>query len=155
MPAAERAELEDYRGSGYDRGHLAPAANMPDAESMVQSFSLANMIPQAPINNRKAWAKIEKDTRKYVMRARGDVYVFSGPVYLEDRGYAGRVPVPSHLFKLIHDSTTGKSWAHWLENSDEARPGKPIGYNELVSKTGINFLRADFVRIGAADNREK
>ena len=49
---------------------------------MAQSFSLANIVPQAPMNNRKAWAGIERATRKYVMRAAGDVFVITG----SDRG---------------------------------------------------------------------
>ena len=72
LPRAERAELKDYRDSGFDRGHMAPAGDMADEESMAQSFSLANMVPQYPINNRKSWAGIERATRKYVMRAAGD-----------------------------------------------------------------------------------
>jgi hypothetical protein len=48
---------------------------------MAQSFSLANMTPQAPKNNREAWSSIESATRKYAMRAKGDVYVISGPVF--------------------------------------------------------------------------
>jgi endonuclease G len=142
LPSAERAQLEDYKGSGMDRGHLAPAADMPNSTAMAQSFSLANIVPQAPENNRKTWKNIEKATRKYAMRSFGDVYVISGPVFAENRGVIGRgaVKVPSHLFKLVYDSTSGRAWAHWVENTDEARPGKPISYQELVKRTGVNFL---------------
>jgi len=66
LRGAERATLDDYKGSGYDRGHMAPAGDMRTAESMAQSFSLANMVPQAPEHNRGAWAKtVENPTRKY------------------------------------------------------------------------------------------
>jgi len=141
LPRAERAELDDYRRSGYDRGHLSAAANQPTPEAMAQSFSLANIVPQAPENNRRTWAGLEKATRHFAMRARGDVYVISGPVFLEDRGTIGnRVRVPSHLFKLVYDSASGRAWAHWVENTDEARAGKPISYSELVRRTGIEFL---------------
>ncbi len=142
LPRAERATLDDYKGSGFDRGHMAPAADMGTDEAMAQSFSLANIVPQAPINNRKTWAKIEKDTRKYVMRAAGDVYVITGPVYdvnPETIG-AGRVWVPQHLFKLVYDPSSGRAWVHWLDNTDEARVGKPISYQELVQRAGMNFL---------------
>lgn len=142
LPRSERAELEDYQGSGFDRGHMAPAGDMATDESMAQSFSLANMVPQTPINNRKAWAGIEKATRKYVMRAAGDVFVITGPVFDGTPPTIGvnKVWVPQHLFKLVYDPATNRAWAHWLDNTDEAKVGKPISYEELVRRTGIAFL---------------
>lgn len=142
LPAAERAELADYRGSGYSRGHMAPAGDMHTNEAMAQSFSLANMAPQNQIHNGGAWSKIEQDTRKYVMRAKGDVYVFTGPVYdgrPETIG-SGLVAVPSQLFKLVYDATTGRSWAHWQANSAGAKAGAPISYAEFVRRTGMQLL---------------
>lgn len=142
LPNAERAELEDYKNSGMDRGHMAPAGDMATEESMAQSFSLANMVPQFPVNNRKAWAGIEKATRKYVMRAAGDVFVITGPVFEPNHSTIGanKVWVTQHLFKLVYDPSTGRAWAHWLNNTDAARIGKPISYDELVRRTGINFI---------------
>lgn len=142
LPRSERAELEDYHGSGFDRGHMAPAGDMATEESMAQSFSLANMVPQTPVNNRKAWADIERATRKYVMRAEGDVFVITGPVFDGSPPAIGinRVWVPQHLFKLVYDPSTNRAWAHWLDNTDEAKVGKPIGYEELVRRTDIDFL---------------
>ena len=143
LPSSERATLEDYRGSGYDRGHMAPAADMPTAQANDQSFSLANMVPQAPINNEKTWAGIERATRHYVRHANGPVFIFTGPVYADRPPKtigANRVWVPSHLFKLVYDPEAGKAWAFWVENTDEALPGQPISYQELVSRTGIEFL---------------
>ena len=142
LPRAERAELDDYHRSGFDRGHMAPAGDMATPESMAQSFSLANMVPQYPINNLKAWASIEKATRKYVLRAAGDVYVITGPVFDGTPPTIGpdQVWVPQHLFKLVYDPSTNKIWAHWLDNTNDARVGKPISYEELVRRTGIEFL---------------
>jgi endonuclease G len=142
LPRSERAELEDYQGTGFDRGHMAPAGDMATTESMAQSFSLANVVPQAPVNNRKAWASIERVTRKYVLRASGDVFVITGPVFDGMPPMIGthRVWVPQHLFKLVYDLATNRAWAHWLDNDDEARVGKPISYEELVRRTGIDFL---------------
>lgn len=149
LPSAERGQLADYKkvdglNRRYDRGHQAPAADMPTEQAMAQSFSLANMVPQAPRNNRKAWADIEKSTRKYVMRANGDVYVFTGPSFLGVQGAPvstlGEVWIPRNLFKLVYDASTNRAWAYWLENDDEARITKPITYPELVRRTGIEFL---------------
>lgn len=142
LPHAERADLNDYQGSGYDRGHMAPAADMGTDQAMAQSFSLANMVPQAPQNNRKTWAKLEKDTRKYVMRAEGDVYVISGPVYDARPSTIGRnrVWVPQHLFKLVYDPNSHRAWAHWIDNTDDAKAGRPISYDEFVRRTGVEFL---------------
>ena len=142
LPQAERAELEDYRGSGYDRGHMAPAADMSTEESMAQCFSLANMVPQAPVNNRKVWASIEKATRKYIKRSSGDVFVITGPVFDAKSKTIGdnHVWVPKYLYKLVYDPSANKVWAHWIENSDEAKIDGRISYQELVKRTGINFL---------------
>lgn len=137
VPKGERAELDDYRGSGMDRGHLAPAANMPDAKAMAQSFVLSNMVPQDPTNNRKIWSKIESDTRKFARRADGYVYVFSGPLFRGQTQTIGpnQVWVPSDLFKLVFDEASGRSWAHLLANTATARVGQPVDYATFVQQT--------------------
>lgn len=120
LPRGERAELEDYKRSGYSRGHMAPAGDMATPTSMAQSFSLANMVPQNAQQNGGSWAWIEQETRKYVLRASGDVYVITGPVFEPNTPTIGegRVCVPRYLFKLVCDVTTGRSWTHWQENRE-------------------------------------
>ncbi len=137
----ERAQLADYARTGFDRGHNAPAADMDTANGMAQSFSLANMMPQAPENNRGIWAKsVEKPTRQYVLRrARGDVFVYTGSVGNAGTIGHGRVVVPTHLFKLVYDQVRGDAWAFWVENTNDARMGPPISYSELAKRTGIEF----------------
>ena len=100
LPLAERAELEDYKRSGYSRGHMAPAGDMPTATAMEQSFSLANMVPQDIQHNGGAWAKIEQDTRHYARRAKGDEFVITGPVFTPQSPKIGQngVKVPTYLF---------------------------------------------------------
>jgi len=144
LPGAERAELADYRNSGYSRGHMAPAGDMATAQAMAQSFSLANMVPQNQVQNAGAWNRIEQDTRKYVSRAHGDVYVFTGPVYgsrPQTLG-AGRVAVPAYLYKVVHDATTGRTWVHWQPNHAKASAGAPISYQVFVQRTGLYLLGA-------------
>lgn len=142
LPKAERAELEDYKRSGYSRGHMAPAGDMPTPTAMAQSFSLANMVPQDIQHNGGAWAKIEQDTRHYARRAKGDVFVITGPVFTAESPVIGqnRVRVPTYLFKLVYDQARNRAWAHWQENREGERVGLPISYRELVQRTGVEFL---------------
>ena len=153
LPAHERALLADYRGSGYDRGHNVPAGDMTRERGMAQSFSLANMMPQARQNNQGIWAKrVEESTRMYIKRAEGDVYVFTGSI-----GHAGsigksRVTIPSHLYKLVYDPNKKLAWAYWVENTDDAQMSAPISYAELVQKTGIDFHLPIEVSDSAASN---
>ncbi|MEA9567307.1 DNA/RNA non-specific endonuclease [Polynucleobacter sp. AP-Nickl1-40-C4] len=140
LPFSERALLSDYRGSGFDRGHNAPAGDMSKERSMAQSFSLANMMPQARQNNQGIWAKnVEEPTRAYAKRAAGDIYVFTGSI--GNRGSIGRshVTIPSHLYKLVYDSNKNTAWGYLIENTNEATMTPPIPYQELVQKTGIDF----------------
>ncbi|MGJ7531362.1 hypothetical protein ACSFB7_37120, partial [Variovorax sp. GB1P17] len=53
---------------------------------------------------------------------------------------ANRVRVPTHLFKLVYDESTGKAWAHWQSNSEEARAGRPMSYGELTQRVGMELL---------------
>ena len=142
LPRGERAELEDYKRSGYSRGHMAPAGDMPTPTAMAQSFSLANMVPQDIQHNGGAWAKIEQDTRRYIRRAKGNVFVITGPVFTPDSPRIGdnEVKVPTYLFKLVYDQHDNRAWAHWQENREGERVGRPITYEELVKRTGVEFL---------------
>lgn len=120
LPSNERAELEDYKSSGYSRGHMAPAGDMPTRKAIAQSASLANMVPQNAQHNGGARNKIEQDTRHYVWRGqRGSVRNHGSGVH----GYTGAngVKVPTYLYKLAYDATTQRAWAHWQENGEGKR----------------------------------
>lgn len=140
LRSAERSTLNDYKSSGWDRGHNGPAADMPNPNAMAQSFSLANMMPQAPENNRGTWAKdVERPTRQFAMRANGNVYVFTGSVGNQGTIGQGRVTVPAYLWKLVYDEAGHRAWAYWVPNTNDATAGKPISYEEFVRRTGYNF----------------
>ena len=143
LPQAERAALGDYSGSGFDRGHMAPAGDMDSDEAMAQSFSLANIVPQDARHNRGPWNQIERATRKYVSRAQGDVFIFTGPVYSANPETIGerQVAIPSHLYKVVYDATTKRAWVHWHENGPDTKVGPPISYQSFVEKTGLDFLQ--------------
>lgn len=141
---SERATLADYKGSGYDRGHNAPAGDMPNPTAMAQSFSLANVMPQAHENNRGIWAKsVEQATRHYVQRTNSDVFVFTGSTGNAGTIGKNKVVIPTHLFKLVYDQSKNRAWAYWIDNTNEAKMSPPILYKELVKRTGIDFKLSD------------
>ncbi len=108
------ATLADYRGSGYDRGHLAPASDMAwSLESLSDSFYLSNMSPQDPSFNRGIWAKLEAVVRN-MAATEGAVYVVTGPI-LTDGPYdsigKNEVSIPNYYFKVVLDYRNGDSKA--------------------------------------------
>lgn len=141
LPQGSRAELADFRGSGRDRGHNAPAANRQSTRSMAQSFNLSNMVLQNSENNQMVWSKIESDVRKYVERSGGEVYVFTGPLF--DDGFktfgANNVWEPTRLFKLVYDASSQRAWAYVLPNAP-ARISPPMDYGAFVQVTGLQLL---------------
>jgi endonuclease G len=85
---------------------------------------------------------VEQDTRRYAQSAKGDVYVFTGPVF-DGQPLTigpGKVHVPSHIFKLVYDASTGRAWAHWQANSADTRMSAPISYEEFTRRTGMPLL---------------
>jgi len=99
------ATLADYRRSGYDRGHLAPAAAMAwSQEVMSESFYLSNMSPQDPGFNRGIWRQLEARVRDWA-DLHGEVFVVTGPVLeseLPTIGPSG-VSVPAYYYKVVVD----------------------------------------------------
>ncbi len=100
------ASLADYKGSGYDRGHLAPAADFSySEEAMSDSFYLSNMSPQNGSFNRGIWAKLEAAVRDWA----GETlvtYVVTGPVLekpASEYGFIGanEVSVPEFYYKAL------------------------------------------------------
>lgn len=95
-----------YKNSGFDRGHLAPAADMAfDNEAMKQSFYFSNVSPQVPSFNRGIWKQLEERVRAWAARY-DSLYIATGPLFLrEDTAYVkGYLPVPTHFYKalLVH-----------------------------------------------------
>lgn len=98
------ASLEDYRGSGYDRGHIAPAGDfMFNALAMSETFYMSNMSPQVPAMNRGIWAQLEAEGRKWAEKY-GIVYIVTGPI-LENKNYKkigiNKVTVPDAYYKIF------------------------------------------------------
>lgn len=149
LPSAYRATLEDYRhintlakaeNKRYDRGHMAPAADMYTQEGMEQSFSLANMVPQASELNEHDWSIIERSVRAFAKRARGYVYVITGPIFAKHTVATSGPTIPDATFKVVLDASSGKSFG-WIMSNDASRHSlRPIAYIDVTNATGINFF---------------
>ncbi len=140
LPESERAELRHYARSGYDRGHVAPSADMFDPQSQYECFSLANMMPQIPESNRGPWEGIEANVRKMALE-RGDLYVVTGPIFRGERlqRIGGAVLVPTSMFKAVYDPRRQEAAAYLLDNSADSRP-RIVSIAELEQITGISVF---------------
>ena len=102
------ATAADYRRSGYDRGHLAPAADMAfSVQTMKDSFYYSNMSPQRPQFNRGIWKDLEEQIRQFAIEE-GEIYVVTGPVLSDEKNITigpNKVTVPSHFYKVVFDLT--------------------------------------------------
>ncbi|MFI8555529.1 DNA/RNA non-specific endonuclease [Psychrobacter sp. NPDC077938] len=140
LPKSARASLSDYSGSGYDRGHLAPNANMANRSQQYDSFSLANIAPQSPRNNRYIWRNIESATR-YLTQQYGEVYTITGVAFTDKKTkqLANRVFVPSHFFKAVYIPATNQAGVYYAPN-DESERIDVISIDELTTEIGIDVL---------------
>lgn len=96
--------LDDYRGSGYDRGHMAPAGDMKwSKDAMNACFLLTNMTPQAHTLNQGAWRTLEEKCREWARRDSA-VVVICGPILtdpVKKRIGDTKVTVPKRFFKVV------------------------------------------------------
>lgn len=155
LPAAWRIKPNDYRNSGYDRGHLCPSKDRSSAEAAnIETFLMSNMQPQTAELNRKTWRYLEDYTRSEVARNR-EAYVFAG-CYGNKGRIAGRVTIPTNCYKIIvllaagnndisrinsrtrvivvdmpNADTLNRRWRAYLTTVDD-----------LEEKTGYDFLSA-------------
>lgn len=93
-----------YKGSGYDRGHLAPAADFAwSATAMSESFFMSNMCPQVPALNRGIWARLEDAVRKWAIEA-DTLWVISGPMLEANMPeLPSGVAIPKAFWKVVYD----------------------------------------------------
>ena len=105
LPNKYRSHNKDYTHSGYDRGHLANDASFDyDAKVVVKTYTMANIIPQAPNVNRRTWIKAEKLERSVAVGL-GSVNVLNGVVYNSNPKRIGKnkIAVPDAFWKMIYN----------------------------------------------------
>ena len=141
VPLAHRALLADYRGSGYDRGHMAPNGDMNNTAGQHDSFSLANMVPQSPKNNQEVWRKLEEAVRSIVTKQHKDAYVVTGPIFEAKRlkTIGSGVIVPTAVYKAVYLPKQGIIGAYYAPNNDSLQV-KVVSICYLEEKLGINLF---------------
>lgn len=136
----------DYRRSGYDRGHLAPAADMAfSGRTMADSFFMSNMSPQKPAFNRGIWKELEALVRYFAITER-KIVVVTGPILPKEKTVtsgANRVTVPTHYYKVIFDLTPPRKMIGFIlpnEGSDEPLASFAVTVDAVEKATGLNFF---------------
>lgn len=145
------AALQDYSGSGYDRGHLAPAADMSwSASAMSSSFYLSNISPQEPAFNRGIWRSCESRFRE-LSSAADEIYVTTGPIFFATPSRTigkNNVGVPPAFFKVAVWKVSTGSDEKWegcgviLKNSKEQQDlqNALMPIDEIEAVTQIDFF---------------
>lgn len=92
----------DYRGSGYDRGHIVPSADRTlSVQANSATFLMTNILPQAPDNNRGVWRELEEYARDLVYQQDRELYIIAGAYGEQGTLANGRLTIPSRLWKVI------------------------------------------------------
>lgn len=139
------ATNSDYTKSGYDRGHLCPAADMAWSETtMRESFYYSNMSPQVPSFNRGIWKKLETLVRTWANEY-DSIYVVTGPVLGNELDYIGnnKISIPKYYYKtiLVYKSDIQQSIGFILPNQSSTLPlaNFAVSIDSVEKITGIDF----------------
>ncbi|NUO00071.1 MAG: DNA/RNA non-specific endonuclease [Saprospiraceae bacterium] len=143
----ESATPNDYRNSGYDRGHLVPAADMAfDEDAMMETFFMSNISPQAKNFNKGIWRELEELTRSWAEK-NVKLFIVSGPVLTQPvKGKIGanEVSIPAAYYKVLLDlnEPEKKAIAFVIPNEVSYDPlykyAKSV--DEVEKLTGIDFF---------------
>jgi endonuclease G len=167
LKTGRRAELKDYAGSGYDRGHQAPAGDQTtDKRLKAETFYLSNMAPQIPALNRQIWKELETQARDWAEK-RGSAYIITGPMFYNTNEESAvtatglvhykvigpdAVAVPTHFYKIIVAKDSLSQWqaiGFVLENRKYPTPkgGDHYHWEEFIKsidwiqkRTGVDFM---------------
>ena len=143
-----RATNDDYKGSGWSRGHMCPAGdNKWNEKAMFDTFSLVNVCPQNANLNSGLWNSIEIDCRRWA-RKFGDIYIVCGPVLLNSEHETigeNKVVVPEAYFKVILClQGKAKALGYIIRNSDGMKKHDLYinTVDEVERITGYDFFPA-------------
>ncbi|MBI1227210.1 MAG: DNA/RNA non-specific endonuclease [Bacteroidetes bacterium] len=142
------SNLEDYRRSRYDRGHIVPAADMAfSEEAMSESFLMSNISPQEPGFNKGIWRELEELTRDWAKRFK-HLYVVTGPVLSQPIKFwigENQVAVAPAFYKVLLDLNEPelKAIGFIVPNESSTEPLKfyAVSVDDVEKLTGINFFQ--------------
>ncbi|MFI3285162.1 MAG: DNA/RNA non-specific endonuclease [Rikenellaceae bacterium] len=142
--STQSATLTDYVGSGYDRGHLCPAASMAcSSEAMSESFYMSNMSPQLPAFNRGSWKQLEEHVRNLAV-SDSILHVVTGPILNDPIGSIGQsgVTIPRYYYKVLYSPKKDAMIAFLMENTKLSEPldSYVTTVDEIETLSGINFF---------------
>ncbi|XP_041041156.1 nuclease EXOG, mitochondrial-like [Carcharodon carcharias] len=150
VPALFSATNEDYRSSGWSRGHMAPAGNNKfSLQAMAETFYLSNIVPQNYENNAGFWNRLEMYCRELTQRYE-NVWVISGPLTLPTSGSDGKktvayqvigeseVAVPTHLYKVILAQKSSEL-SGLMALGAFVVPNSPIGFDHQLSEYQVDL----------------
>lgn len=126
---------EDYTNTGFDRGHMTPAADSSNSTQMSDTFYMTNMTPQYPNVNRVAWKMLEETVR--TMNTKN---VVTGAIYNDYTHVIGKhkVPVPIALYKVVY-LTDGTIRAFWADNVKMNKSAICVDVAVVEKRSGIRF----------------
>ena len=131
----------DYVGSGYDRGHMSPAASnqCQTADVQIQSFYMSNMSAQTHRLNAGDWKSLEVLTRDIASRE-DSVHIWAGNIGEIKR--IGRVAAPKQCWKVIYIKKS-KEWFAYLFDNDQSNPdginNNRVTVGDIIKLTGLKF----------------
>jgi endonuclease G len=134
----------DYQGSGYDRGHLCPAADMAlNLTAMSETFYMSNMSPMAPSFNRGIWSRLEDWVREEALGNSG-LYVVTGPILSSSCGSLKEsITVPCAYYKIVFkEGSQPKMLGFVLSNAGASGSLQAfaVSVDEIEKKTGLDFF---------------
>lgn len=116
IPSQFNQKISSYIKTGYDKGHMTPAGDMSNRDAQIESFSMANMTPQAKQLNENAWRKIETEVRNEVLK-NGPAYILTGSIVQNDNIMNDGIVIPDYIFKAIYINNTSKVFVAENNNS--------------------------------------
>ncbi|MCB9637528.1 MAG: DNA/RNA non-specific endonuclease [Myxococcales bacterium] len=143
VPEKYRVRPDDFRNSGYDKGHLVPSAAVDfSRRSNDETFAMSCVALQHPGLNRQAWRSLEGLVRKWTI-SMGKLAVVAGPLYGQRNQRVGDIPVPRRFFKVIYSYEHDRCLAFVFPNSDIRAAelwSHALNVRDLEQDTGYCFL---------------